>query len=119
MTTSSDTGVDAFIAGLQSCGHDSNVANGVVTFTVEPFDGAHAGQSVQTGVGTAELTGWPLVPPHWVHLPSEIRFTRTNSQDSAIPGWSQHSRDLQGWGDAQEPAQAWIAHVRAVIEQAI
>jgi hypothetical protein len=115
MTILSGTGVDAFTAGLERCGRTPHVVNDVVSFTVEAFDGAHAGQAIETGVSIQELQGWPLTPPHWIHLPAEIAFSRTNTQPSPVPGWVSHSRQIQGWGTAAEPAQAWIAHVRAVL----
>jgi hypothetical protein len=119
VTIASDTGFDGFTAGLRRCGVESSTIEGVVTFTVEPFDGAHAGQPIQTGVGTDELTGWPLVPPHWVHLPPEVRFARSNTQASPLSGWLKHSRQINDWGNAAEPAQAWIAHIRAVLREAV
>lgn len=115
----SDTGVDGFIAGLRRCGLEPAVEHGVVTFAVEPVDGAHAGKPVSTGVGTEELGPWPAVPPHWVHLPNEIRFSRSSTQASSVPGWTKHSRQIAGWGNAAEPAQAWLAHVRSVVGAAV
>jgi hypothetical protein len=111
----SNTGVDGFMAGLRRCGLEPTVEAGVVTFNVQPLTGAHAATSVTTGVGTDELSGWPAIPPHWVHLPSSITFARSNTQPSPLSGWLKHSRQIPRWGDAAEPAQAWIAHVRAVL----
>ena len=119
MSEPSTAGADGFIAGLRRCGLDASVEAGIVSFTVEAVDGAHAGRQVRTGVGTQELSGWPLIPPHWVHLPADFGFARTNSQPSAIPGWLQHSRQIQHWGHASEPAQAWIAHVRGILGEAL
>ena len=118
MTVASDTGIDGFIAGLLRCGTEAVVEAGVVTFTVAPLTGAHAGNAVRTGVGIDELGGWPAVPPHWIHLPNTISFPRSNMQGSPIRGWVKHSRQIVGWGDAAEPAQAWISHIRAVLGEA-
>lgn len=118
MVTTSDIGIDGFIAGLRRCGQEPTIEAGVVTFTVVPLTGAHAGISVATGVGTEELSGWPAIPPHWVHLPADVAFTRSNTQASSISGWLKHSRQIAGWGNAAEPAQAWIAHVRTVVGEA-
>jgi hypothetical protein len=118
MSTTSDTGIDGFIAGLRRCGQEPTIEAGVVTFTVEPLSGAHACKSVATGVGTEELSGWPAIPPHWVHLPANITFARSNTQASPIAGWLKHSRQIAAWGNAAEPAQAWISHVRAVLGEA-
>lgn len=118
MSVPSDSGVDGFVVGLQRCGLEPKVEAGVVTFSIDPVTGRHAGSSVLTGVGTEELAGWPVVPPHWVHLPGDVNFARSNTQASPISGWLKHSRQIAGWGNASEPAQAWIAHVRAVVGEA-
>lgn len=118
MIPTSEIGIDGFINGLCRCGLEPVVDAGVVTFVVEPLTGADAGTAVASGVGVDELSGWPAIPPHWVHLPGDITFTRSNMQASPIAGWLKHSRQIAGWGNAAEPAQAWISHVRAVLGEA-
>lgn len=119
MSAGMETGEAGFLAGLRRCGLDPAVRNGVAVFTVEPVGGAAAGTIVESGVAVEELFAWPATPPHWVHFPAAIRFASTNAADSEISGWRKHSRDIRGWGNASEPAQAWVAHVRAVLEEAI
>ena len=109
------TGEEGFRAGLQRCGLDTVVRDGVVVFNVVPVGGKHAGESIESGVGLDELTAFPSAAPHWVHLPASVTFGRTNTQPSPIRGWLKHSRNIKDWGNAAEPAQAWIAHVRAVL----
>lgn len=109
------SGAEGFVAGLRECGLEALIRNGVVTFAVEPVGGVLAGQAVEAGVSTNELGAWPAVPPHWVHLPSEVRFARSNTQPSELSGWTKHSRGTNGWGDAAHPAQAYLGHVRAVL----
>ena len=111
-------GVDGFIAGLADCGIVAVSQHDVVTFTVTPIDGVHAGLEVEAGVGVDELGGWPAVPPHWVHLPDSITFPATNAQPSTVPGWLKHSRGTANWGNATHSAQAYVAHLRAVIGEA-
>jgi hypothetical protein len=115
MAVTSDIGVEGFIAGLRRCGQEPTLDAGVVTFTIEPLTGARAGTPTTTGVGTDELTGWPAIPPHWVHVPADVTFAHSNTQASSIAGWLKHSRQIAGWGNAAEPAQAWISHVRTVL----
>jgi hypothetical protein len=110
--------VDGFIAGLAECGVTAIVQHAVVTFPVTPVAGAHAGLEVEAGVGTDELGGWSAVPPHWIHLPDAVQFAVTNTGPSTIPGWIKHSRGTNNWGDAAHAAQAYLAHVRAVIGEA-
>jgi hypothetical protein len=31
---------------------------------------------------------------------------------------TKHSRQIKDWGDAADPAQAWVAHVRAILDEA-
>jgi hypothetical protein len=113
-----ETGVEGFIAGLKTCGANPNLSDGLVHYEVEPVEGAMRGTVVVTAVEVAEVQRWPLVPPHWIHLPSEVRFSRTNSQGSSKPGWLKHSRQIAGWGADARPERAWLSHVRAIIGEA-
>jgi hypothetical protein len=115
----SDAGLDGFIAGLRRQGLEPTVEDGVVTFQIVPIEGAHAGQPVVTGVGADELAPWPAVPPHWVHFPNEVSFAHSNTQPSSRPGFTKHSRGIRRWGNAVEPAQAWLAHARGVAGDAV
>lgn len=121
MTTAStvEGTVADFLAGLQRCGTSPVIQGKIVTFTVEAASGPRAGRSTRTGVNIDELTMWPIAPPHWLHFPADVTFTQTNADpNDTLPGWVRHSRQIVGWGDADEPAQAWIAHVRSVLETA-
>ena len=113
-----EAGVRRFIDDMTKSGLDCEVESGLVIYRITPVDGAYAGVPVETGVGAGELRPWPQAPPHWIHLPSDIVFPRTNSDRSPKPGWLMHSRDLRGWGDAA-PAICWLSHVRAVLSEAI
>ena len=118
MISTSDTGLDGFLAGLCRCGLKPVVEAGVVTITIEPINGARAGQALESGVSVDEVGGWPAVPPHWVHFPDDLAFAQSNTQPSTKPGWTKHSRQINRWGNAAEPAQAWVAHLRAVAGEA-
>ena len=112
------TGVEGFVGDMAQLGFAPTVEAKLVIYEVTPIDGAHAGNVVQTGVSTDELTPWPQMPPHWVHLPASICFSSTNSQQSSKSGWLMHSREFSGWGDAA-PGISWAGHVRAVLSEAI
>jgi len=114
----SEAGVEGFLTGLRQCGIDPDVRQGVVVFPIDAVDGAYAGRLVETGVSTDELGAWPAIPPHWVHLPAEVQFARSNTQASDISGWTKHSRGMTGWGDAENPSQAYLAHVRGIVGEA-
>lgn len=99
----------AFVDGLRRLRADPEVRDGLVVYRVD---------LVETAVEVAELAGWPMVPPHWIHLPAEVVLPATNSQQSTRPGWLRHSRQLLGWGSDADPARAWVAHVRGVLATA-
>lgn len=109
------TGVEAFVAALDAAGADPEIESGLVTYSVMPVSGALAGQVTRTGVILDEVGPWPATPPHWIHLPDEVRFAASNIGGSPRPGWVSHSRDIKAWGTARSPVAAWLAHVRGVL----
>jgi len=113
------TGVDAFVAALDSYGAEPEVTSELVTYTVTPVTGALAGRPVRTGVILGEVAPWPTAPPHWIHVPNHIAFAQTNKGESPMPGWVSHSRDIKAWGTAATPVAAWLAHVRGVLGGAV
>jgi len=116
MPTLAEIGEEGFLAGLRRCGCNPQHRHDVIVFAVEVIGGSHAGLAIESGVSVGELAAWPSAPPHWVHLPAAVEIGHTNAQPSPVPGWLMHSRNITGWGNAAEPAQAWIAHVRSVLE---
>ena len=110
--------VEAFIQDMTSLGFEATLEAELVIYRIVPVDGAHAGRSTQTGVAVDELQSWPQVPPHWLHFPAAVEFSHTNINESPRPGWSSHSRQISGWGDAPSGI-AWASHVRAVLSGAI
>ena len=111
-------GVDAFVQDMAALGFEVTREAELVVYEVTAVDGPHAGRATQTGVALTELQPWPQVPPHWLHFPEGVRFSRTNSQPSPRPGWLMHSRQITGWGDAP-PGIAWASHVRAVLSETV
>ena len=109
-------GVQRFTDDMTRLGIVPRIETGLVVYRVEPVDGAHAGNPVETGISVDELLSWPLAPPHWIHFPASIRFPRTNSQPSPRPGWVMHSRQITGWGDTS-PGIGWVSHIRAVLSE--
>lgn len=114
-----DHGMDGFEADLARIGADPVVEHQMVTFTVTPMSGARAGVEVRSGVAIGELQGWPVIPPHWVHLPAEVTVGRTNTNPSTFPEWLAHSRETStGWGSTGRHINEWMAHVRGVLAEA-
>jgi hypothetical protein len=116
--TSASWGLGAFVAGLHRCGARPHAIHRHVVYTIEPVEGRFAGAPFETAVEIGELMRWPLVPPHWIHLPAIVRLSGTNSRASSIGGWVQHSRHIAAWGRDAEPAAGWLAHVRSVVGDA-
>ena len=112
------TGQEIFVEGLRRCGARPQTTANHVIYTVEPVEGRFAGEPFETAVDMGELARWPLVPPHWIHLPADVALPGTNSRSSSISGWLRHSRHIAGWGQDADPASGWLAHVRCVIGDA-
>lgn len=105
-----------FVEAMSRLGLSPKLEAGLVIFRITPAAGARAGKPLEVGVSLGELTGWPQVPPHWIHLPSDVQFIKTNSAPSPKTGWNKHSRNSAGWGDA--PAEVcWTAHIQAVLSE--
>jgi hypothetical protein len=111
------TPVENFVAHLARLGLHPSVEAGLVLYAVEAVDGARAGSAVPSGVAVDELSRWPQVPPHWIHLPTDVVLRRTNSQPSPRSGWTMHSRQIKDWGRDRDPAAAWASHVRGVLSE--
>lgn len=107
-----------FVHELARLGLEPRVVGPLVEYVITPVDGVHAGSSVVTAVATEDLTRWPVVPPHWVHLPAGLTFPRTNARRSSKAGWLMHSRNIAAWGTDKDATRAWAAHVRGVLGEA-
>lgn len=112
-------GPDGFAAGLAAHGAAPVIIDRYVTYQVEVVEGRFAGQLVETAVALDELARWPLVPPHWIYLKSDVRFHSTNTQACTLPDWLGHSRQIAGWGNDSDALVGWVAHVRGVIGEAV
>lgn len=111
-------GPDGFTAGLAAYGAAPTIIDRHITYQVEVVEGRFAGQTVESAVAINELARWPLVPPHWIYLPSAVTFAVTNTQACTMPGWIGHSRQIVGWGNDPDPIAGWVAHVRGVVGDA-
>lgn len=114
----SGRGVQGFVAGLESRELPVTRSAGVVSWPVVVATGQLAGTTVDVGVEEGELVRWPVTVPHWIHLPSSIRFARTNPRPSSRAGWTKHSRNCLGWGHSRDPIRALLGHIQAVLGDA-
>ena len=118
--TAASAGIDGYIDSMRALGSNAERTGDVVRVPVEAVGGARHAQTIQVGVGCEELVSWPATPPHWIHLPADITFHRTNiNTDATLAGYARHSRQVANWGDAAEPARAWLAQLRSVLAEAI
>lgn len=111
--------VAAFIADLADHGIKAEVQGPAVVYSVVAVAGALAGTTVPTAVSVNELSGWPAIPPHWIHFPNSVQFAATNPDtNECLDGWIRHSRDIGAWTTNRPPIVNWLAHVRGVIKDA-
>ena len=118
MSPDLEDGIEQFLRRLTELGLNPRVEAELLFYDIQPVEGARAGRSTRTAVAVAELRRWPLVPPHWVHVSSEVGFKSTNSRPSPRRGWTMHSRQIVRWGEDSDPEIAWVSHVRGVLGEA-
>lgn len=112
--------VRRFIADMTAAGASAQVDGPRILYSVTAVSGALAGQAVTTGVSVSEVLSWPIVPPHWIHLPATVEFDQTNMDETdCLPGWKRHSRDYGYTDMSVPPARAWLRHVRGFVSIAI
>ncbi len=109
-----------FIADMTAEGAPARLDGARILFDVQAFDGPYRGQTLTTGVSISEIQSWPMLPPHWIHLPEAATFAETNADTTDCPpGWRRHSRDFTLTNMAIPPARAWLQHVRGVLSIAV
>lgn len=112
--------VQQFIADMTAAGAPARPDGPRILYDIVVVGGAHAGQTITTGVSISEVQSWPAVPPHWIHLPTYVRFAETNVDDiDCAPGYKRHSREYNYTDTSIHPARAWLSHVRGFISIAI
>lgn len=110
---------ERFIADLASLGVRVEVEENLVVFEVAISGGPLDGTTTEVAVEAKELGGWPLVHPHWLHLPSKLRFQTTNARPSTKLGWTRHSRAQATPSSTKRSGADWLAHVRGILREAM
>ncbi|WP_406813869.1 hypothetical protein [Mycobacterium sp. M23085] len=109
-----------FADEMTAAGAPVRAEPGRLMYEVLAVGGALAGQLIETGVSLVEVQNWPLVPPHWVHLPDTVEFDATNCDTTDCPpGWRRHSRQFAFTDMSIPPATAWLRHVRGLLSMAV
>lgn len=112
--------IQQFVYDMTAVGATARADGQRILYDVVAVGGALNGQTVTTGVSVSEVQSWPMVPPHWIHLPDSVTFPETNMDDTdCLPGWTRHSRDFSYTDMSMPPALAWLRHVRGFISIAI
>jgi hypothetical protein len=93
-----------FINDMTALGANARADGPRILYEVVAVGGALNGQTTTTGVSVSEVQSWPMVPPHWIHLPDSVAFPETNMDDIDM---------------SLPPALAWLRHVRGFISIAI
>lgn len=119
MNVTESSGVTNFIDGLIRSHTRHEVEGSVVKFTVTPINGCLAFTEVWCGVETDELSSWPMVPPHWLHMSAGIKFPQTNAQPSPVADWFKHSRPPADWGRDRDHVAGYLSHCRSVLGEAL
>lgn len=101
---------------MTAVGAPARIDGARILYEVKAVGGALSGRLVTTGVSVAEVESWPMVPPHWIHLPDSVMFEATNVDDiDCPPGWKRHSRDFAFTDMTMPPALSWLRHVRGFV----
>lgn len=83
----------------------------VVTMDVAPagIPGPHL-------VGTDPPPDFPNVPPHWLHVASDLELPDGGGRASSLgPGWRRWSRKHPKWTTRGTGGQKWVAQVRSLL----
>lgn len=111
-------GIEAFVEAMKAARRDVEVRDPIVIVLVDVPLGLHRGKEVL--VGADPPTDFPIVPPHWVHLPDSIELSGGGKQASELgAGWARWSRPNRRWVDGGSPASQWLAHIRSLFETAV
>lgn len=111
---------ERFIDDLTAAGAPARIDGDRILYEVLAVGGDLSGHMVTTGISVSEVQSWPMVPPHWIHLPASISFEATNMDETdCLPGWKRHSRDFSFTDMSMPPALAWLRHVRGFLSIAV
>jgi hypothetical protein len=89
---------------------------GFVVFDYVVPIGGRAGSRVKLGL--AEVPDWPLSCPSGPHVSPRIGHPGGNVHPSPLgTDWEYWSRPFPGWAASQRTLKAYMAHVRALLEQ--
>lgn len=106
------SGIDRFMTGLRALGIECEQRGNLVVATLEDsplgLPGPHE-------VGADPPGDFPNIPPHWVHLRTELVLPNGGPRASELGEswrkWSrQHPRWKPGYGSRE-----WVAHVRSLL----
>jgi hypothetical protein len=105
-------GIERFIAGLEALGLKSRLVGNLVVVTMDialpEVPGRH-------DVGCDPPTDFPNVPPHWLHLRSNLALPEGGARVSELGAdWRKWSRQHPNW-NASLGVRGWAAHARSLL----
>jgi hypothetical protein len=106
------TGVDRFMAALKDLGLECEQRGQlvVVTLDVSPLNSSGRHQ-----VGADPPNDFPNVPPHWLHLRSDLALPQGGAQASELgTDWRKWSRPHPKWV-AGAGGREWVSHARSLL----
>lgn len=66
-------------------------------------------------VGADPPPDFPNIPPHWLHLSSELALPQGKPRESELgPGWRKWSRKHPKWPPGAG-VREWVAHARSLL----
>lgn len=106
------SGCERFMVELKELGFECEQRGQlvVVTMDVSPPDlpSPHM-------VGVEPPSDFPNVPPHWLHLSSDLALPEGKPRQSELGvGWQKWSRKHPKWPPGAG-AREWVAHVRSLL----
>lgn len=107
------SGPDRFVADLQTLGFRCVRFGPLVVVTLDVATAAVPGVSE---VGADPPGDFPLVPPHWLHLRSNLVLPQGGARASELgPEWRKWSRPHPRWRGGSNGAREWLAHARSLL----
>lgn len=115
-SVSAPSGVDTFVVGLAAMGLEIERRDDFALFEYDIPVGGRIGETVHIGL---QLPGdLPATPPPGPHVKPRLGHPGGSVNPSPLgPEWEYWSRPFPGWPQSPRTAAAYMAHLRALLNQ--